>query len=284
MKKYKNFDLTNYNSYRIKARCTTAYFPETELEISLLFQELEQYYLIGSGHNIILSKSYYDTPFIILNGNLNSIELINTHIIAASAGSMMWDLSNFALENSLSGLEIFNDIPSSVGGAVVMNAGASGEEIKDILLNVRYLDLEDCKIKEISKNEINFEYRNSIFQKYRNKIVLKAWLELKTGNKKDIKNKMDFIKSQRWIKQPRDFPNAGSVFKRPKGFYVGTIMEHLNLKGLKIGGAMLSNKHGGFIINYNNATGKDILELISFLKRVVKEHYNIELELEQQII
>lgn len=285
MKIIKDFDLTNYNSYRIKAICKNAYFPENEEDVVSFYQETKDFILLGSGHNIILSKDYYDTNFLIFNGNYHET-IINseTGLLEIEAGASMLELSNLALENGLSGLEIFYDIPSSLGGAVVMNAGASGEEIKDVLVKVRYLDLKDQQIKEITKEEMGFEYRNSFFQRNTDKVILKAWLKLQKKDKGMIKDKMEQIKEQRWAKQPKDFPNAGSVFKRPKGYYVGAIMDELQLKGLTVGGAMISQKHGGFIINHNNAKGQDILDIISEVQRKVFERFNIELEVEQRVI
>ena len=165
-----------------------------------------------------------------------------------------------------------------------MNAGASGEEIKDVLEKVIYLDLKDGKTKEILKENMSFEYRNSFFQKNTDKIVLRAFLKLRPGNKETIALKMENIKASRWLKQPKAFPNSGSVFKRPKGFYVGAIMDDLNLKGFTIGGAKISEKHGGFIINHNNASGLDILKIIEHVKSKVKEAYNLDLEVEQRVI
>lgn len=283
MKIFENFDLTVYNSYRIKAHCKFAYFPETEYDVLHLFRNNKEFILLGSGHNVILSKSYYEKPIIIFNGNYNAIK-IEDSLLEAEAGAMMWDLSRIALENSLSGLEIFYDIPSSLGGAVVMNAGASGEEIKDVLVKVRYLDLDDHQIREKNREEISFEYRNSFFQRNTDKIVLKAWLQLSESRQETIRNKMELIKEQRWSKQPKEFPNAGSVFKRPPGYYVGALMDELNLKGYTVGGAKISEKHGGFIINFNNATGQDILAVINEAKRRVLEKYGVDLEIEQRII
>lgn len=284
MRTYTNFELTNYNSYRIKAFCNKAYFLETEEDVVSFFMANKDFILLGSGHNIIVSREYYEKPIVIFNGNYDTIKFTENGLLEIEAGAMMWDVAEFALDNSLSGLEIFWDIPSSLGGAIVMNAGASGEEIKDVLVKVRYLDLVDNQIKEIIKEEISFEYRNSFFQKNTDKIVLKAWLKLQKGDKIQIQEKMETIKAQRWAKQPKEFPNAGSVFKRPKGYYVGAIMDELGLKGYTIGGAKISEKHGGFIINFNNATGQDILDIIIEVKRQVWEKYKIDLEIEQRVI
>jgi len=281
----KNFDLTNYNSYRIKAQCKVAYFPENEAEIVELYKTNENLILLGSGHNIILSKAYYEESFVIFNGNYNSITIGNSNgVLIAEAGSTMLEISQKALSLGLSGVEVFYDIPSSLGGAVVMNAGASGEEVKDILLKVRYLDLETFQISEIENEAIGFEYRNSLFQQSKSMLVLKAWLQLKPLGKSLIHEKMEDMKQKRWAKQPKDYPNAGSVFKRPKGFYVGAMIDELKLKGFTIGGAQISEKHGGFIINYNNAKGEDIVSIIKHVQSKVKERFNVNLEVEQRIL
>lgn len=285
MKIIENLDLTVYNSYRIKSKCSRAYFPNTEEEVISFYRNNSSFVLLGSGHNVILSKEYYDTDFLIFNGNFqNSTINSETGCIQAEAGITMLKLSELALEHGLSGLEIFYDIPSSLGGAVVMNAGASGEEIKDVLRKVRYLDLADMAIKEIYKEDMGFDYRNSFFQRNTDKVILKVWLQLTHKEKSHIKKKMELIKAQRWAKQPKEFPNAGSVFKRPKGYYVGALIDDLNLKGFTIGGAKISEKHGGFIINHNNAKGQDIIDIITEVKRLVKEKFNVELEVEQRII
>ncbi|MEX0996004.1 MAG: UDP-N-acetylmuramate dehydrogenase [Flavobacteriaceae bacterium] len=283
MQVYTDFNLTNYNSYRIKARCTSAYFPENEQDVIDFYTKNEPFVLLGSGHNVILSKDFYDTNFLIFNGNYNRADITDNTIIA-EAGISMLELSELALANGLSGLEIFYDIPSSLGGAVVMNAGASGEEIKDVLVKVRYLDLADMQVKEIKKEEMDFEYRNSFFQRNTDKVVLKVWLQLLTKEKALIKEKMETIKAQRWAKQPKEYPNAGSVFKRPKGFYVGAMIDELNLKGYTVGGAQISKKHGGFIVNFNDATGENILAIIKEVKRQVQQHFGVDLEVEQRVI
>lgn len=285
MRIIQNCDLTNFNSYRISAVCREAHFPESEADIVKFFSDPAPFCMIGSGHNVILSKTWYDTRFLIFNGNFNAYHGDSkTGEIVAEAGISMLEISEKALASGLSGLEIFFDIPSSLGGAVVMNAGASGEEIKDVLVKVRYLDLKDMQIKEIHKEDMGFEYRNSFFQRNTDKVVLKVWLCLHPAEKSIINEKMQIIKEQRWAKQPRNYPNAGSVFKRPKGYYVGAMMDELKLKGETVGGAMISEKHGGFIININNATGEDILNLIHHVQKKVIEKFGVELEIEQRII
>ncbi len=287
MKIFENFDLSLFNSYQIRAICSKIYFPENELDFIEIYSKYnngKKKIIIGAGNNIIFSKDYYEEEFICIGKGFSQIKLEGENTVIADAGVHTKELCDFALLNELSGVEVFYDIPSSVGGAVVMNAGASGEEIKDILIRVKYLDLKDLAIKEICKNEINFEYRNSFFQKNNDKIVLEAVLQLNRGKYIEIYNKMEEIKAARWLKQPRKFPNAGSVFKRPKGYYVGALIDELNLKGFSIGGAKISEKHGGFIVNFNNAKGIDMINIINEVKQRVFDKYKIDLEVEQRII
>jgi len=284
MKIYKNFELTTYNSYRIKATCKCAYFPESEVDVLWFVSEHPRFILLGSGHNVILLKKHYDIPFLIFNGVLNDIHLLNDEMINVEAGAWMADVADFALQNSLSGIEVFCDIPSSLGGAVVMNAGANGEEIKDVIHEVRYFDLNEGICKFLSGNDLSFQYRNSFFQLNPRNLILSASLRLKPTSREDINNKMAEIKRSRGLKQPKEFPNAGSVFKRPKGFFVGTLIEELGLKGYSVGGMKISEKHGGFIVNYNNGTGQDILKIIHHVQNRVYEVYGLELEIEQRIL
>ena len=283
MKVYNDFDLTNYNSYRIKSKCKTVYFPESEDDVVALYKSNKSFILLGSGHNLILSKAYYDKDFLIFNGNFNEVRT-KLNVISAEAGATILKVSETALENGLTGVEFYYDIPSSVGGAVVMNAGTKEGETKKILKKVRYLDLADMLVKEKVNEELELGYRNSMFQIHKDKIILKAWFELTKGDSKNIRKIMDESKARRWSKQPREYPNSGSVFKRPPGKFVGPMLDELGLKGCTVGGAQVSKKHSGFIVNIDNATGEDILSLIKYIQKKVKERFNINLEVEQRII
>ncbi|MCE7040502.1 UDP-N-acetylmuramate dehydrogenase [Dyadobacter sp. CY312] len=285
MKTFQNFDLTDYNSYKIKAVCKTAYFPDTDDDIHRLFSNVAQKkILLGGGYNVLLSKDYYDTEFVIFSGNYNKMELVGEESILCEAGCDMKELSEFALSCELSGLEIFFDIPSSLGGAVVMNAGAGGEDIQTVLDKVWYYNPGSGRIEEITKEEIGFEYRNSFFQKNPEMIVCRTLLSLKKNNPSVIREKMDTIKAARWAKQPREFPNAGSVFKRPPGRFVGPMIDELGLKGYTVGGAKISEKHSGFIVNCNNACGHDIIAIIVYVKERIRTSFGVELDIEQRII
>lgn len=285
MKAYSNFDLTSYNSYRVRATCANAFFPENEADIRYIYQQRPNVkkVLIGSGNNIILGKTHYEEDFIIFADTFNHVS-IDGNIVEAEASATLLEISVLALKHKLSGLEIFYDIPSSLGGAIVMNAGASGEEIKDVLVSVRYYDPLTDKFDHIQKEDISFEYRNSFFQRNPHLIVTKATLRLSTGDPATITSKMETIKAARWSKQPKDHPNAGSVFKRPPGRFVGPMIDELGLKGYVLGGAKVSEKHSGFIVNYNQATGDDIINLISDVRERVSKKFGIILEIEQRII
>ena len=284
MRIYHNFDLTEYNSYRVKAICNLAFFPESEADVLMFISEHPKFILLGSGHNVILSKRHYDIPFLIINGVLNRISLLNNHLVYVEAGAWMADVAEFALKNSLSGIEMFWDIPSSLGGAVVMNAGASGDEIKDVIQEVRYFDLKAGIRKVLSAEELNFQYRNSFFQMNSENLIFSAILKLRSAKKEAIKKKMEEIKTNRELKQPKEYPNAGSVFKRPKAFYVGSMIEELGLKVYTVGGMKISEKHGGFIVNFNNGTGEDVVKIIHYVQNCVHKVYGLELEIEQRIL
>lgn len=284
MLKYHDFNLTHYNGYKISSNCRIAFFPENEEEIIHLVRRYPNAKLIGSGHNIILSKKYYDEVFIILNSCLNDIILIEPNLLYAQAGALMKDVSEFAQKEGLSGLEFFYDIPSSLGGAVVMNAGTKEGETSEVVKKVRYLDLVEMKIREVNVEQMNFRYRNSMFQNCTDKVILSAWFELHPDDKETILDRMQMSKERRWSKQPRQFPNCGSVFKRPPGKYVGPMIEELGLKGYRIGDAEISEKHGGFIINRGNATGDDIIKLIDHVINKVKDKFDVDLEIEQRVI
>lgn len=285
MKIISNLDLTTYNSYRVRAKCKRAFFPDSESDVVKIFSEYRdtKKIILGSGYNVIFSKEYYEEDFVIFSGNFQNVKFEGEEV-EVEAGMDLYTLSNLALKQELSGLEIFYDIPSSLGGAIVMNAGASGEDIRGLLLESRYFDPTDGQVYTILKDDIGFEYRNSFFQKRPHLIVLSAKLLLKKGKYDDIYEKMELIKEQRWAKQPKEFPNAGSVFKRPKGYFVGAIMDELGLKGFGFGGAKVSEKHGGFIINYNNASGEDIINTIEGVQERVFQKYGFRLDVEQRII
>lgn len=274
-------NLKSYNSYQLDAIAETAYFPETVEEI-IEAKKMPDSILIGGGNNIIFTKEYYTEPLIIVRDNFSGIELEGNKL-RVKAGTDLKVLSEFGLEHELAGLEYFYDIPGTVGGAIVMNAGGKTYFFSHNVESVTYYDIEQDCIKTIPKEECEFSYRHSLFSRIK-AVVLEAVLSLEKGTAAEIKDFMESKKKTRWEAQPRNYPNAGSVFKRPEGYFVGPMLTELGLRGFRIGDAMVSEKHAGFIVNVGHATASDILELIQHIKQNVNEKYGIMLELEQCLI
>lgn len=288
-----DFSLEKYNSYRVRSIGSTVYFPETDEDLIWLYGPENigrRKLLLGGGYNVILTREYYqDEAFIIIDGHFARTQVreavdksSDVKLIYAQAGQNLKALSELAYEHSLIGLEYFLDIPGSLGGAIYMNAGSKGEDICSLLNWVRYLDATTGEVHHRTLEPGEFAYRMSIFQSLKTLVVLDCELRLPTGDPIEIRRKMDGNMALRWNKQPREYPNAGSVFKRPPGYYVGQLIEELGLKGHQIGGAAVSEKHAGFIVNKENATGRDIQILIEDIQRKVLDKYGVELEVEQQ--
>ena len=233
-------------------------------------------FILGKGSNILVSDEGIEGAVISLLG-LDEISL-EEDTITCGAGVVLSVLCRFARDNSLSGLEFAYGIPGSVGGAVYMNAGAYGGEMSNVLVSVTCMD-KDGNICEISAKDMELGYRNSVFMK-NGMIVLSAKLKLEKGNEKDITAAMEDYMNRRLSKQPLEYPSAGSTFKRPQGYFAGVLIEENELKGVSVGGAMVSEKHAGFVINYNNASCSDVKQLISHIAQRVLENNGVKLETE----
>lgn len=282
--KYKDFDLTQYNSYRIKSVARTAIIPDSLPELTEVLQEYPESIVIGGGNNIILTKPIYEIPFVICGHNLSGYETDGNKFIA-QCGISMQELSVIIADNGFIDFETFYDIPGFIGGGICMNAGAGEQFISDHIVCVEAFDLNTRNVRCFSKQECSFGYRDSVFKRNNNLIILRATFSFdKTDDPNIIRDRMNAIKSKRWQKQPREYPNAGSVFKRPEGHFVGTMIQELGLKGYSVGGAEVSEKHAGFIVNKGNATGQDVIFLIKYIQTRVREAYGVSLELEQIVI
>ena len=231
------------------------------------------YMIIGKGSNLLVSDKGIEGAVISLS-KLDEISVLGQEI-KVGAGAKLALLCKAALDNSLSGLEFGFGIPGAVGGAVYMNAGAYGGEIKDCIVSCEYLDV-DGEIKTIKAEDMALGYRTSIF-KSNDKIILSATFKLEKGDKTLIKAKMEDFLSRRKEKQPLEYPSAGSTFKRPEGHFAGALIEKNNLKGVTVGGAQVSCKHAGFVINKGSATAEDVLNLIEKIKETVLRNDNVEL-------
>jgi UDP-N-acetylmuramate dehydrogenase len=216
------------------------------------------------------------------SGEFSEIKLEPENIISCGSGVKISQLCLFALKNSLSGVEFLWGIPASVGGAIFMNAGAYGGEMKDILISCEHIT-PSGEYEVLKNEEVKLGYRESIYMKSGN-IITAAKLKLERSDKESIKEKMDVFLKRRKEKQPLNFCNAGSIFKRPPGYYAGTLISECGLKGVSIGGAMVSEKHAGFIVNKGNAKCKDVLELIRLIQTEVYNQKGVHLEPEIRIL
>lgn len=248
--------------------------------IKILKHQNIEYKVIGNGSNLLVKDEGYRGA--IIKPSFNSIE-IKEDIVEVGAGVKNGMLAQKLLQKELTGFEFAAGIPGTIGGAMVMNAGAHGREMKDIVDAVTYYNCENDEIETIKKEECNFEYRNSKF-KNSNVIIIKAILKLQKANSIEIKQKMDEYKQFRIEKQPIEYPSAGSTFKRGADFITAKLIDEAGLKGYTIGGAQVSEKHAGFIINKNNATATDIINLIEEVQKIAYEKFNKKIELEIEII
>lgn len=240
------------------------------------------YYIMGNGSNLLVTDEGYDGLIIKIGGKYSDINIHECRIIV-KAGAMLSKVAKLAYDECLSGMEQLSGIPGTIGGAVAMNAGAYGAEIKDIIVSAKVLDRETGSVLVLKKNQLELGYRHSIIMD-KGYIVLEVIFDLKHGKREDIKQEMDRCSSLRKEKQPLEYPSAGSTFKRPEGYFAGKLIEDAGLRGYTSGGAAVSDKHCGFIINKNGATAADVLDVISHVQKEVREQFSVELEPEVRII
>lgn len=281
-----NEKMSKYTTMRVGGPCDCVVFPDEILKIKEVIDfcknENITFFVIGNGSNLLVKDEGIHGVVIKLGHRFSKIELDGEYILAY-AGATMPALSQLAKKNSLKGLEFACGIPGTIGGGVKMNAGAYGSQISDILYEVTYMD-EKEEIKTIKNKDCSFGYRKSIFTINPNYVILSAKFKLERGNIDEIENKMKENSLARKAKQPLEYPNFGSVFKRPEGYFVGKLVDDAGLRGYKIGGAQVSTKHTGFIVNVNNATCKDVLDLIGYVQTTVYNKFNVKLTPEVIII
>lgn len=235
--------------------------------------------IIGNGTNLLVKDG--GIRGIVVKLNLNSFKIRKTSkeiLITAESGMTLATLSNIAQKEEIEGLEFLSGIPGTIGGALRMNAGAYGSEMKDVVVKTRYMTY-DGKIKTLELDDHKFEYRNSIFSKL-DVIIIDTTLKLKKGSKQEIETKIKEYATARRNSQPLEYPNAGSTFKRKEGIITAKLIDECGLKGFSIGDAEVSSKHAGFIINKGKATADDVLKLVEHVKKEIKNKYNLDLELE----
>ena len=249
--------------------------------IKLCSENSVKYYIVGRGSNILVSDEGLRGAVLLIGKDFGSVR-VKGDIIECEAGASLAAVCNVALENSLTGLEFAYGIPGSVGGAVFMNAGAYGGEMKDVLVSCRYID-ENGKIKELPLEKMELSYRHSFFSE-RELCITSVKMRLQKGERDKIKDRMDTLMERRRDKQPLEYPSAGSTFKRPEGDFAARLIEVCGLKGTSCGGAEVSTKHSGFVINKGNATFKDVMGVVDTVKQEVKEQTGVTLECEVLIM
>lgn len=282
----KNEKLSNHISFKVGGPCPLLIEPNcTEQLIDILkyTKELHMpFVVLGNGTNVLVPDEGIDKIVIKIGDLMSKLSLEDEITVSCTAGTKVAALCKFAMENSLSGLEFAFGIPGTCGGAVYMNAGAYGGEFKDVLSEITYLTPE-FEIKTVPVDDAKLSYRHSVF-KENGGIVLSAKLKLKKAPMEEIKNSMYDFLSRRKEKQPLEYPSAGSTFKRPEGYFAGALIEQCGFKGKAIGGAQISEKHAGFLINRGGATATDILQLIDLTQKTVKEKTGVTLEPEVIIL
>ena len=244
-------------------------------------EEKTPYFILGNGSNLLVSDQGFDGVVLRVYKNMNQVTVEGEHL-RVQAGALLSATARKALEAGLTGMEFAAGIPGTMGGAAVMNAGAYGGEMKDILESVTVLTPEGEQ-KELKNEELQLGYRTSVV-KEKGYIVLEAVLSLKKGDPEAIKSRMDELKEQRVTKQPLEYPSAGSTFKRPEGYFAGKLIQDAGLRGYQVGGAQVSEKHCGFVINKENATAKDVVDLIHDVQRIVYEKFQVQLETEVKFL
>ncbi len=278
-----DFTLSGRTTMKIGGECDVFTEPNSEECLIALLNVCREnalpHFILGRGSNLLIKR--FSGVVIAIGAALGNIS-VNGNAITAGAGAALSAVCAAALENSLSGMECLYGIPGSVGGALYMNAGAYGGEIKDIVKSARCVD-GNGNITELSAEEMKLSYRHSIFSE-NGFCVLSVTLELEQGDKTAIKAKMDELMQKRRDKQPLEFPSCGSTFKRPEGYFAAALIEECGLKGCTVGGAQVSEKHSGFVINRGGATFEDVMELVGHIKTVVREKKGVELECEMLIV
>jgi len=276
--------MKKHTTFKIGGNADVFLAPENIEEVILsidLCKKFElPFYIIGNGSNLLVGDGGFSGVIIQIFKNMGNIEVCG-NVIKAEGGALLSSVSKKALTAELFGLEFASGIPGTVGGAVCMNAGAYGGEMKDVISKVTVL--KNGSIFELSNDEAGFQYRNSRILK-EGAIVLGTEIILQKGNADEIKEKMLEFNRLRSEKQPLEFPSAGSTFKRPEGYFAGKLIMDSGLKGYSVGGAAVSEKHCGFVVNKGNATAKDVLTLIEDVKKIVNDKFGVMLEPEIRLI
>ena len=280
-----NCSMSKYTTFRAGGNAALLIQPNCMVElfsaVNILGREKVPYMIMGNGSNLLFKDEGYDGVVIRIGEGMDRVR-VEGNVIFAEPGIKLSQLAKVAAANSLTGLEFACGIPGSLGGAVYMNAGAYGGEMKDVVLSTSSLR-RNSMVKDRGKDQLEFGYRTSVFQKS-NEILIGVKLLLKPGHPYLIQETMQELNAKRNEKQPVNLPSAGSFFKRPEGHFAGQLIEEAGLKGLQVGGARVSPMHAGFIVNEGGATARDILDLMKIVQETVREKSGVTLEPEVRII
>lgn len=278
--------LKNHTTFKIGGNCIALIEPREVSDIVEIIKICREnsikFFVIGNGSNLLVPDEGYNGVIIKLKGEFSTIQVEGEYLIVNS-GAKLSEVYTVAYENSLTGFEFASGIPGTIGGAIYMNAGAYGGEMKDIVESVQVLDLDNFELRELKNEELEFSYRKSIIQR-KNYIVTSIKLKLQKGNKEEIKAVYEDLRERRNSKQPLNFGSAGSTFKRPEGHFASKLIEDAGLKGYHINDAWVSEKHSGFVVNKGNASYKEVMELIEYVQKVVFEKFGVKLETEVRIL
>lgn len=280
-----NVKLSAYSTFKVGGLADYVAFPKSESALCALIDYLKEenikYCVIGNGSNLLFADEGF-RGVIVVTTHLKKIRKTR-NTLYAECGVSLSSLSLYAQKNGLSGLEFAFGIPGTVGGAVYMNAGAYGGEIKDVLQKSAYFDVNIGKRCELYKAGHKFGYRTSVYDSS-DHVILSAMFELTPDDPQEIRKRMDGYMAARKEKQPLEYPSAGSTFKRCEGHYTAQMIDEAGLKGLSVGGAQVSEKHAGFVINKGDATSNDIKELVGIIKKKIKEKFDVDIEEEIKYI
>lgn len=277
--------MSRHTTFRIGGPADFYLCPHSTKEVQEIVEICKEenlpYFVLGNGSNLLVSDKGYRGVVIQLWKNFSDIT-VKDCCIQAKAGALLSKVAAEALEAGLTGMEFASGIPGTIGGAAFMNAGAYGGEMKDIIKSVKVLDTQG-EVRVLPKEELKMGYRTSIV-KEKGYTVLSVELELSEGNREEIRNTMEDLKERRTSKQPLEMPSAGSTFKRPEGYFAGKLIMDSGLRGFSVGGAQVSEKHCGFVVNKGGATAMDVLTLIREVQRKVKEQFGVDLETEVRFL
>lgn len=278
--------LCRHTSFQIGGPVAVMVFPESQEQMEEIFRLSRQYQavpmVLGAGTNVLSPDEGLDALVIETKTGLNTIRDLGDGALEADSGVTMARLATFAMERGFSGLEFAHGIPGTVGGGVYMNAGAYGGEMGQVVTGATVMD-PDGTVRELGREELDLSYRHSRFME-ENCVILRVRVQLENGERDEIRARMTELMNRRRASQPLEYPSAGSTFKRPKEGYAAALIEAAGLKGLTVGGAQVSEKHAGFVINRGRATCRDVLELMGQVQEAVYEHSGIRLEPEVRVL